>query len=173
MTWTQQSGKFTLHKDTMALSTGILSLDLVIKTTTTSSHKMSSYGAAVRGQSMKSNQVVKDRQGQVMENVKNRPQITSHTLKAQTMSWCRNQSLPYSMQLSCLRTIGQSVSSMMCTMRMRMATSRLRSLVNSTATISKSRKILSILTVQMMRSLTMTFANVWLSNLVSELAKLL
>ena len=173
MTWIQQSGRFTLHKDTMALSTGILSLDPVTKTTTTSSHKMSSYGATVRDRSKRSKQVVKNRQGRVMENVSSKPQITSHTLKAPTMSWWRNQSSPYSMPLSCLRTIGQSMSSMMCTMRIRMAISRQMSSVNSTVPMFKSRKILSILTVQMMKSLTMTFANVLLSNLVSAHVNLL
>ena len=167
MTWTQQSGKSSLHKDTMALSTGILSLDPVTKTTTTSSHKMSSYGATVRDRSTRNKQVVKNRQGRVMENVNNKPQIISHTLKAPTTSWWRNQSSPYSMPLSCLRTIGQSMSSMMCTMRIRMAISHQMSSVNSTVPMFKSRKILSILTVQTMKSLTMTFANVLLSNLVS------
>ena len=173
MTWTQQSGRFTLHKDTKALSIEILSLDLVTKTTTALSHEMSSYGATVRDQSTRSNPVVRDRKGRVMENVKNKPQITSHTLRALTMSWWKNQNSPYSMLLSCLRTTGQSMSSMMCTMRIRMEISPQMSSVNSTVPMFKSRKILSILTVQMMKNLTTTFASALLSNLVNAFVKLL
>ena len=43
--------------------------------------------------------------------------------------------------------------------------------VNSTVPMFKSRKILSILTVQMMKNLTMTFASVLLSNLVNAFVK--
>ena len=45
--------------------------------------------------------------------------------------------------------------------------------VNSTVPMFKSRKILSILTVQMMKNLTMTFASALLSNLVNAFVKLL
>ena len=65
------------------------------------------------------------------------------------------------------------MSSMMCTMRIRMEISPQMSSVNSTVPMFKSRKILSILTVQMMKNLTMTFASALLSNLVNAFVKLL
>ena len=153
MTWLRQNGRSITPLNTTGHMRETPCLLCVMSTIMTKFHKANLCSATAMDQFKRS-------KVKTMDNALMKPKATSLILTAQTMTSWRNQNSLSSMLHSCLKRIGQWMSSMRLMIRTKMEICQLKNSESSTVPMFITRKNLSISTVQMSKSLTSIFANV-------------